>query len=155
MAEKRGREKWYGDAWHWCDWCGMRFYRFYCDGISSFVHQRSLWTPKCVCVCIVTSVPLFCLPFNRTKRIHSLFFIFLSLFFFAPVQTGIVFNVERCGFEPIFIHAQPTNLKGIHLFVHYCSVARRAQNWFDYTFFYIFRHFLTLARAASTYSEHE
>lgn len=108
-----------------------------------------------VFVCIVTSVPLFCLPFNRTKRIHSLFFIFLSLFFFAPVQTGIVFNVERCGFEPIFIHAQPTNLKGIHLFVHYCSVARRAQNWFDYTFFYIFRHFLTLARAASTYSEHE
>lgn len=108
-----------------------------------------------VFVCIVTSVPLFCLPFNRTKRIHSLFFIFLSLFFFSPVQTGIVFNVERCGFEPIFIHAQPTNLKGIHLFVHYCSVARRAQNWFDYTFFYIFRHFLTLARAASTYSEHE
>lgn len=112
-----------------------------------------------VFVCIVTSVPLFCLPFNRTKRIHSLFFIFLSLFFFLlfKLESSLTLSAaaSKPGFKPIFIHAQPTNLKGIHLFVHYCSVARRAQNWFDYTFFYISRHFLTLARAASTYSEHE
>lgn len=117
-------------------------------------NQRSLWTPKCVCVyCdVCTSF----LPAFQSYKTHTFTIFHFSFFiFFSPVQTGIVFNVERCGFEPIFIHAQPTNLKGIHLFVHYCSVARRAQNWFDYTFFYISRHFLTLALAASTYSEHE